>query len=195
MEKVNVRREKIYRYIVEKIGEGSPPSVREICADLGIKSTSTVHSDLKSMVDKGQIIMTEGLNRAIKLPGNASVSVPLVGTVAAGRPILAVENIQQYIPLSAEIARGKDVFALRVQGESMKNAAILPDDIVVVEKSTVADDGQIVVALVEDEATVKRYYRENGKHRLQSENDAFEPLILDEVQILGKVVTVIRYLS
>ncbi len=195
MDKVTHRRERIYRYIVERIEAGSAPSVREICQALSIKSTSTVHSDLKAMADKGQILLTEGLNRAIRLPGRSSVSVPLVGTVAAGLPILAVENIESYLPVSSSLSRGRELFALRVQGESMKDAAILPGDLVVVEKGTTAHNGQIVVAMVEDEATVKRYYKENGHFRLQAENDAFPPLILDEVELLGRVISIIRYLD
>lgn len=195
MDKVNRRRERIYHYIVERIEDGSAPSVREICQALSIKSTSTVHSDLKAMADKGQILLTEGLNRAIRLPGRSSVSVPLVGAVAAGIPILAIENIESYLPVSSDLARGRELFALRVEGESMKDAAILPGDLVVVEKSSTAENGQIVVAMVEGEATVKRYYKENGHFRLQPENDAFAPLILDEVELLGRVISVIRYLD
>lgn len=195
MDKVTSRREQVYRYVVERIEDGAAPSVREICRDLGIKSTSTVHSDLKAMAESGQIILTEGLNRAIRLPGRGSVSVPLVGTVAAGIPILATQNIESYLPISSDTARGRDLFALRIQGESMMNAAILPGDIVVVEQAPTAENGQIVVAMVEDEATVKRYFKEGGAHRLQPENDAFEPLILDEVDILGRVISVVRYLE
>ena len=194
MGKVEERRDRIYRYIVMRVDEGSPPSVREICAELSIKSTSTVHSDLKALCDRGLIQMTEGLNRAIKLPGKASVSVPLVGTVTAGVPILATENIEQYIPVGAGF-HGRDLFALRVRGESMIEAAILPGDIVVVEKTPTAQNGQMVVALLEDEATVKTYYREDGHHRLQPENDAFEPIIVDDVTILGRVVSVVRIYS
>ncbi len=196
MEKVDRRRERMYRYIVERIDDGSPPTVREICRALDVKSTSTVHSDLKAMADEGLLSVTEGLNRAIRLPGRSSMAVPLVGVVAAGVPILAVENIESYIPVASGHLRGRDLFALRVKGESMVNAAILPGDIVIVEKMPAAEDGQIIVALVEDEATVKRYFRESdGRHRLQPENSAFEPLILDAVEVLGRVVSVIRYLA
>ena len=195
MDKVDNRRERIYRYVVERIDAGFTPSVREICKDLGIKSTSTVHSDLKALADKGLLLLSEGLNRAIRLPGKKSVSVPLVGAVAAGAPILAVENIEEYIPVGADVARGRDVFALRVRGESMIGAAILPVDIVVVERGAAVRNGQIAVAMVEDEATVKTYYRENGRHRLQPENDAFEPILLDDVRLLGKVISVYRYLG
>jgi len=195
MEKVISRRERIYHYIVERIEAGFTPSVREICSDLRIKSTSTVHSDLKALSEKGLIFLVQGLNRAIQLPGKKSVSVPLVGAVSAGLPVLALENIERYIPVGADVIRGRDVFALRVKGESMLGAAILPEDIVVVERGATARSGQIVVAMVDDEATVKTYYKENGLHRLQPENDAFEPMIFDEVQILGKVISVYRYLE
>jgi len=195
VEKVDNRREKIYRYIVKRIGEGYAPTVREICKDLSIPSTSTVHSDLRFLAESGSIIMSDGLGRAIRLPGESSRLVPLVGTVAAGSPILAVENIEQYIPLAAPHGRGDDLFALRVRGDSMVGAAILEDDIVVVEKSPTAENGQLVVALVEDEATVKRYYKEDGRFRLQPENDAYPPILLDEVTVLGRVVSVLRFYS
>ncbi|MDR2908385.1 MAG: transcriptional repressor LexA [Oscillospiraceae bacterium] len=194
MGKVDDRRERIYRYVVSRIEEGSPPSVREICAELSVRSTSTVHSDLKALCDRGLISMTEGLNRAIKLPGMGSVMVPLVGVVAAGRPVLAAEQIERYIPVSPEL-RGKELFALRVKGESMIEAAILPGDIVIVERTPEAQNGQMVVALIGDEATVKTYYRENGHFRLQPENSGMEPIIVDDVVILGRVTSVMRFLD
>ncbi len=193
MEKVKNRRDQIYRYIVQRIEEGSPPTVREICRDLQVKSTSTVHTDLKYLEQEGLIQTTEGLNRAIRLPGGGSVSVPLLGSVAAGVPILATQNIERYIPFAGSHSRGRDLFALRVQGESMRDAAILPDDIVIVERSPAAKNGEIVVAMVEDEATVKRYYKEYGHYRLQPENDAFKPIILDNVDVLGRVISVYRF--
>ena len=195
MDKVQARRERIYRYVARRIEAGSAPTVREICKDQNIKSTSTVHTDLKALSEKGLILLTEGLNRAIRLPGKGSASVPLVGAVAAGAPILAVENIEQYIPVPAGVIRGRDAFALRVKGESMLGAAILPGDIVIVEKGAGVRNGQIVVALVENEATVKTYYKEGGRHRLQPENDAFAPIILEQVDILGRVISVYRYLD
>lgn len=192
MEKIDKRRQKIYEYIVNRISTGYSPSVREICQDLGIASTSTVHGDLHFLTDKGYIEMENGRNRTVRLAGGGNAQVPLLGVVTAGIPILAAENIEQYIPVSPEIARGKDLFALRVKGDSMIKAAILDKDIVIVEKSPAAENGQIVVAMIEDEATVKRYYRENGHHRLQPENDVYEPIISDEVSILGRVVSVLR---
>lgn len=193
MEKVEKRREKIYAYIQDRLSEGYSPTVREICQHLHIPSTSTVHSDLKHLTGIGLIEMTEGLNRTIRLPGNAALRVPLVGTVAAGQPILAVQNIEQYIPVGISGVQGKDLFALRVRGESMINAAIMEGDIVVVESTPVAANGEIVVAMVEEEATVKRYYKEDGHFRLQPENDTMDPIIVDEVDILGKVRAVMRF--
>ena len=193
MEKVDRRREKIVQYIQERLNNGSSPTVREICEDLHIPSTSTVHSDLKYLVEIGSIEMMDGLNRTIRLPGAPGVRVPLVGTVAAGQPILALENIEQYLSVALPHVRGQQLFALRVKGDSMMRAAILEDDIVIIEKTPVASNGQIVVAMLEDEATVKRYYKENGHFRLQPENEAYEPIIVDRVDILGRVVSVIRY--
>ena len=192
MEKVEKRRDTVYRYIVERISAGFSPTVREICEDLRIPSTSTVHSDLHHLVDKGHIEMEEGRNRTIRLPGVQSLRVPLVGTVTAGQPILAVENIQMYIPVALSGARG-DLFALRVRGDSMMNAAILDGDLVIVEETPTAENGDIVVALLDDEATVKRFYKENGGYRLQPENDAYEPIITDHLDILGRVVSVMRF--
>lgn len=193
MEKVDRRRGNIYEYIRDRIGTGSAPTVREICADLHISSTSTVHSDLKHLVSAGLIEMSDGLNRTIRLPGEPTVRVPLVGTVAAGMPILAMQNIEQYIPVGLPHMQGKDVFALRVKGDSMINAGILEGDIVVIERTPVAENGQLVVAMVDDSATVKRYFKEGGHFRLQPENDRMEPIVADSVDILGKVQCVLRY--
>lgn len=195
MEKVEKRREKIYAYILERLAEGCSPTVREICNHLSIPSTSTVHSDLKHLLNLGLIEMTEGLNRTIRLPGGSAMRIPLVGTVAAGQPILAVQNIEQYISVGLDNASGRDLFALRVKGDSMINAAIMEGDVVVVESIPVAQNGQIVVAMVEEEATVKRFYKQGGKFRLQPENDNYEPIIVDKVEVLGKVVAVLRFYS
>lgn len=193
MEKVDKRREKIYSYIKERLSGGFSPTVREICEHLNIPSTSTVHSDLKHLTHKGLIEMTEGLNRTIRLPGAAGLQVPLVGTVTAGVPILAMQNIEQYIPVALSGHSPEELFALRVQGDSMVNAAIMDGDIVVVESTPVAENSQIVVAMIDDEATVKRYYKENGHYRLQPENDSYDPIIVPEVDILGKVLAVMRF--
>ena len=193
MEKVDRRREKIYRYILDRLGGGFSPTVREICADLNIASTSTVHTDLRHLSNLGHIIMEEGRNRTIRLPGDAGMRVPLLGTVTAGQPILAVQNVEQYIPVALTASSGKGMFALHVRGDSMKNAAILDGDIVVVERTPTAENGEIIVALLEDEATVKRFYRENGKIRLQPENDDYSPVVTDSVEVMGKVVSVMRF--
>lgn len=194
MEKVRARREKMYQYILMRIGEGFSPTVREICRDLGIRSTSTVHSDLHFLADEGLIEMEEGRNRTIRLPGPGGAHVPLIGTVTAGVPILAVQNIEQYIsvPMLSQMNRS-ELFALRVRGDSMKDAAILDGDVIVVEQCQTADNGTIVVAMIDEEATVKRFYKENGEFRLQPENDAYKPIITKELDLLGKVITVLRY--
>lgn len=193
MEKVDRRREKVYRYIQQRLAEGTSPTVREICDALGIASTSTVHTDLKFLVASGRIEMTEGLNRTIRLPGPAGVRVPVVGTVTAGLPILAVQNVEQYIPVSVPGYEDRELFALHVCGDSMINAAIQDGDLVVVYHTPVAENGEIVVAMMDDEATVKRYFREDGHFRLQPENEDYDPIIVDQVDILGKVVAVLRY--
>ncbi|MCL2034187.1 MAG: transcriptional repressor LexA [Oscillospiraceae bacterium] len=192
MEKVDKRREKIYSYILSRINTGSAPTVREICADIGVSSTSTVHSDLKALCLSGLIEMTGGLNRTIRLPGMSAVRVPLLGTVAAGTPILALQNIEQYIPVGIPNASSKELFALRVKGDSMRDAAILNGDIVVVERENTAENGRIIVAMLDDEATVKRYFKEKGHIRLQPENSEMEPIIVDSIEILGRVLFVQR---
>lgn len=183
----------VLEYINDRINEGVPPSVREICGDLGIKSTSTVHKYLKLLEEEGYIQRDQNLNRSIKMPGSCTTKVPLLGVVTAGQPILAVEQIEEYIPFKSRYGSEKDLFALRVRGESMLNAGILDGDIIVSRKVSNAENGAIVVALVEDEATVKRFYKEHGYFRLQPENDAFEPILVDEVQILGRVISVMRF--
>lgn len=193
MEKVDKRREKIYQYILQRLTQGTAPTVREICEYLNIPSTSTVHSDLKELVNTGCIEMTEGLNRTIRLPGISGTRVPLLGTVTAGEPILAVQNIEQYIPVAMSARLDQQLFALRVVGDSMIKAAILSGDIVVVECTPVAENGEIVVAMIDNEATVKRFYKENGAYRLQPENDDYAPIFTDQVDILGKVVSVMRF--
>ena len=172
---------------------GRVPSVREICDYTGLSSTSTVHHHLKALEEKGLIIREHGVNRCIQITGEEkSVNVPVVGKVAAGEPITAIQNIEFYVPVSEQLKRGRELFALRIQGESMVNAGILDGDIVVVHRTPVAENGEIVVAMVEDSATVKRFYKENGHFRLQPENDSYEPIIVDEVVLLGKVVSLIR---
>ena len=174
MADMNPKALQILDYIRDRIDEGLPPSVREICAALDIKSTSTAHKYLGELRERGLIEKGDRLNRAITLPDDRSVRVPLVGTVTAGQPILAVEEIEGYIPYRSRHLHSRDLFALRVRGESMINAGILDGDIVVVRRTPTAENGDIVVALVEDEATVKRFYKEKGHFRLQPENDEME---------------------
>ena len=194
MKPLTKSQQKIYDFLKDRSQYGIPPSVREICAATGLKSTSTVHAHLKALENLGYISRDAGLNRAIHIEGcEQTAQVPILGKVTAGLPILAVEEIQGYLPITASQQRGRELFALTVQGESMKNAGILDGDYVVVERTPTARDGDIVVALIEDEATVKRLYRETDYVRLQPENDAFEPIYAKEVIILGKVVSVVRY--
>lgn len=194
MKPLTKSQQKIYDFLKDRSQYGIPPSVREICAATGLKSTSTVHAHLKALENLGYISRDAGLNRAIHIEGcEQTAQVPILGKVTAGLPILAVEEIQGYLPITASQQRGRDLFALTVQGESMKDAGILDGDYVVVERTPTARDGDIVVALIEDEATVKRLYRETDCVRLQPENDAFEPIYAKEVIILGKVVSVVRY--
>lgn len=186
--------QKVYDYLKSRTQNGLPPTVREICAATGLKSTSSVHAHLKTLEREGYISRDAGLNRAIHLAGEqTTVQVPIVGRVAAGQPILAVEEVEGYVPFCPPHGSGEEYFALNVRGESMKKAGILDGDIVVAVKTPTARDGEIVVALIEDEATVKRLFREKDRVRLQPENDDFEPIYARNVLILGKVVAVFRY--
>lgn len=194
MKKLTQSQQKVLDYVRERAQSGFPPSVREICKATGLKSTSTVHAHLKTLEELGYINREAGLNRAISMPGEErSFSIPILGKVTAGLPILAVEEVEGYIPFSEERRQGRELFALRVVGESMKNAGILDGDIVIAHHTPVANNGDIVVALLEDEATVKRFFREDGHFRLQPENPDFEPIIADELLILGKVISLVRY--
>ena len=194
MKPLTKSQQRIFDFLKDRSQYGIPPSVREICAATGLKSTSTVHAHLKALENLGYISRDAGLNRAIHIEGcEQTAQVPILGKVTAGLPILAVEEVQGYLPITASQQRGRELFALTVQGESMKNAGILDGDYVVVERTPTARDGDIVVALIEDEATVKRLYRETDCVRLQPENDAFDPIYAKEVLILGKVVSVVRY--
>lgn len=185
---------KVYNYLKNRTQNGLPPTVREICAATGLKSTSSVHAHLKTLEREGYISRDAGLNRAIHLTGEQNtVQVPIVGRVAAGQPILAVEDVEGYLPYCPRTHSSDDYFALNVRGDSMKDAGILNGDIVVAIKTPTALDGEIVVAMIEDEATVKRLYREKDRIRLQPENPAYEPIYATDVTILGKVVAVYRY--
>ena len=193
MSDISISQRKILDFIRNSLQDGVSPSVREICNATGFKSTATVHNHLQSLEDKGLIVRNKGKNRSIRLSEDYTVFVPILGRVTAGVPILAVEDVEGYLPISETVRRGRELFALRVVGESMINAGILDNDIVVVHKTPVAENGQIVVAMIEDEATVKRFYKENGHFRLQPENDTFSPIISDKCCVLGQVISVIRY--
>lgn len=185
--------QKILDYIRECAQEGLSPSVREICAATGLRSTSTVHAHLNTLQERGLISREAKLNRTIRVSGEKMSPVPILGRVTAGMPILAVEEIEGYVPVSESVRRGRELFALRICGDSMIDAGILDGDIVVVHKTPVARNGEIAVALIEDEATVKRFYKEDGHYRLQPENPDYEPIIVDECSILGTVISVVRY--
>ena len=191
----------IYEYISECLEDnGFAPSVRDICAAVGIKSTSSVHEYLRRLESKGYIRKSSGKSRALCVENNNGNEiskmkrVPILGRVTAGQPILAVENYEGYVDFPVTMARGKaNLFALRVMGESMIEAGILDGDIVVVESRQYADDGEIVVAMIEDEATVKRFYRDDGKIRLQPANQTMQPIYAREVTVLGKVIANFRF--
>ena len=193
MKALSKSQQKILDYLKRSSADGRVPSVREICDNVGLSSTSTVHHHLKSLEDKGLIVREHGVNRCIQITGEErTTNIPVVGKVAAGNPILAVEDVECYVPVPESVRRGRELFALRIQGESMINAGIYNNDIVVVHRTPVAENGEIVVALVDDSATVKRFYKEDGHFRLQPENDSFEPIIVEQVVLLGKVVSLIR---
>jgi len=184
----------VFNFIRNRLSEGISPSVREIMDAMGFKSTSTAHRYIETLVNEGLVEKTGNLNRSLRLPNSASTSVPVMGTVTAGQPITAVEDITGYVGFEVQGADSQDLFALKIRGESMINAGILDGDIVIVERRCYADNGDIVVALVDGEdATVKTFYKEKGHFRLQPENDTMEPIIVDDVEILGKVVGLERY--
>ena len=183
----------IFEYIKNKISKtGVAPSVREIAAAVGLRSTSSVQYNLNILEEAGLIKRDANLKRTIRLAGGAENirHVPVIGTVTAGVPILATQQIEEYVAISG--VTGDTLFALHVKGDSMMNAGILNGDIVIVNQTPVAENGEIVVALIDDEATVKRFYKENNHIRLQPENDKYQPIIVDDCTILGKVITLIR---
>lgn len=194
MEPLSKTQQLIFDYLKERIDMGVPPSVREIGQAVGLSSTSSVQSNLNALERKGYIERDPLLKRSIRIVGQGeSVQrVPLLGVVTAGIPILAVEQIEEYIPYNGRISKDKPVFALHVRGESMLEAGIFDGDIIFAEQTPVAENGEIVVAMIDDEATVKTFYKENGHFRLQPQNDAYEPIITDEVTILGRVVGLYR---
>lgn len=195
---LNAQEEKVLNYIKEQIRDtGYPPSVREICAAVGFKSTSSAHQYIARLAEKGYISKKDLKTRAIRVVGTEStISLPIVGKVAAGAPILAQENIEDYFSIGESFfnkdALKNDNFILRVQGESMINVGINNGDYIIVSKQDTARDGQIVVALIGDEATVKTFYKEKDHIRLQPENDTMDPIIVNDVKILGKVIGLVR---
>ena len=173
--------------------------MREICEAVKLKSTSSVHSHLETLEKNGYIRRDPTKPRTIEiiddcfnLARREVVNVPLIGTVAAGTPLLAQENIETYFPIPSELLPNKEIFMLKVKGDSMIEAGIFNGDQILVEKTNTAENGEIVVALLDDSATVKRFYREDGHYRLQPENASMEPIFVDEVQILGKVIGLFR---
>lgn len=198
--RITAKQQEILEYIKETIlKKGYPPAVREICEAVKLKSTSSVHSHLETLEKNGYIRRDptkprtiEIIDECFNLTRREVVNVPLIGSVAAGQPLLAEENIENYFPIPVEMLPNAQTFMLRVKGESMINAGIYDGDQIIVEEQDTARNGEIVVALVEDSATVKRFYKEDGHYRLQPENEALEPIIVDEVQIVGKVVGLIR---
>ena len=194
--KISNREKEVFEFIKSSIENGYAPTVREICSGVGIKSTSTAYNAIKSLTENGLLEKSDKKNRTIRLSSTNSSLVPLVGTVTAGSPITAFEDIIGYINFCPKSTHEGELFALKVRGESMINAGILDGDTIIVEKSRAAQNGEIVVALCcGEDATVKRFYKENGHFRLQPENDSMDPIILDDVQIIGKVVGLIQYLN
>lgn len=193
--KISAKQQEILDYIKSEIlHKGYPPAVREICEAVHLKSTSSVHSHLETLEKNGYIRRDPTKPRAIEIVDDSFnlsrheiVNVPIVGTVTAGQPILAIENIEGYFPLLSDDMPRSDTFMLKVKGESMINAGIFNGDLILVEKQSTAENGDIVVALIEDSATVKTFYKEENHFRLQPENDTMDPIIVDQVEILGKV--------
>ncbi len=205
MTKLEAKEQLVLEYIKENIRtRGYSPSIRDICSALNIKSTSTVHTCLERLEQKGYIQKENGKSRTVRIEGLNTgevqeepdgLSIPILGRVTAGAPILAVENYEGYIhyPVGLRAMPENEMFALRVSGTSMIEAGILDGDIVIVEKTPIAENGDIVVALIDDEATVKTFYKEDGHFRLQPENRTMLPIIVNSLMILGRVITSIRY--
>ncbi len=201
--KISAKQKEILEFIKQEIlNRGYPPAVREICEAVGLKSTSSVHSHLETLEKNGYIRRDPTKPRAIEiiddnfnLTRREVVNVPVIGSVAAGQPLLAVENIENYFPIPAELMPNTDAFMLHVKGESMINAGILDGDQILVQQQSDVRNGDIVVALIEDSATVKTFYKEDGHIRLQPENDTMDPIIVEDCTILGKVFGVFRLFS
>lgn len=200
--KISAKQQEILEYIKDEIlHKGYPPAVREICQAVNLKSTSSVHSHLETLEKNGYIRRDPTKPRAIEIMDDTfnlnrreMVNVPILGNVAAGEPLFAEENIEDYFLIPAEMVPNSEVFMLHVRGESMINVGILDGDNVLVQQQSTAKDGEMVVALVEDSATVKTFYKEDGYIRLQPENDTMEPIIVPDCQILGKVFGIFRFL-
>ena len=198
--RITDKQREILEYIKKEIlNRGFPPSVREICQAVHLKSTSSVHAHLETLEKNGYIKRDATKPRAIEiidddfnLARREIINIPVVGTVTAGEPILAVQNIEDYFPMLPDRISNKNTFMLHVRGESMINAGIFDGDLVIVEQQSTAENGDIVVAMIEDSATVKTFYKEDGYYRLQPENDSMEPIIVNEVSIIGKVVGLYR---
>ena len=200
----------ILNFIKEQLTmKGFPPSVREICDKVGLSSTATIHARLRKLEEHGKIVRDSSKNRSIKVVGmedmdnhktieyvsDKYIDIPVYGNVAAGIPITAIDEVNDTYPLPISYAQNKDLFMLKVSGESMINAAILDGDMIIVSKQPTANNGDIVVALLDNEnATVKTFYKEDGYIRLQPENDTMEPIIVKEAKILGKVIGIFRKL-
>ena len=200
MDTLTDKQKEIFNVIKDSIlNKGYPPSVREIGELVGLKSTSSVHAHLSSLEKKGYIRKDPTKPRTIEITDDSFnltrrevVNVPMVGTVAAGMPILASENITDYFPIPSEFLPNTDIFMLKVKGDSMINVGIHDGDQIIVSKQNTAKNGDIIVALIEDSATVKRFFKENNYYRLQPENDFMEPILAKEVSILGKVIGLFR---
>ncbi|MCR4841197.1 MAG: transcriptional repressor LexA [Lachnospiraceae bacterium] len=200
-DKLSDKQEAILAYIKKCILEkGYPPSVRDIGEAVNLKSTSSVHFQLEALENKGYIRRDNFKSRSIEivdddfnLSRREVVNVPIVGTVAAGQPLLATENITDYFPIPVEYMPNTETFMLKVKGDSMINVGIMNGDTIIVQRQQTARNGEIIVALVDDSATVKTYYKEQGHIRLQPENDEMEPMIFDDIQIIGKVIGVFRF--
>ena len=201
--KISSKQREILEYIKQEIlNKGYPPAVREICEAVHLKSTSSVHSHLETLEKNGYIRRDPTKPRAIEiiddnfnLTRREVVNVPIIGQVAAGQPLLAVENIENYFPIPTEFMPNAETFMLKVKGDSMINAGIFNGDKILVQKQSDAQNGDIVVALVDDSATVKTFYKKDGNFRLQPENDTMDPIIVNECSILGKVFGIMRFLN
>ena len=201
--KITEKQRQILEFVKQEIlRKGYPPAVREICEAVNLKSTSSVHAHLETLERNGYIRRDSSKTRAIEivdenfnLGRREVVNLPVVGTVAAGMPILAEQNIENYFPLPSEYVPNQECFMLKVKGDSMVNAGIFNGDSVLVQSQSTAKNGDMVVALVDDSATVKTFYKENGHYRLQPENDNMDPIIVSEVSILGKVFGVLRLMN